>query len=465
MLFLLSFMAGIAICFFVVFFWPKSTTLNSKTETNHLKQMQKQLIEENQKYKQEEKKWIEQCSSLNTENKNLKEQHAKDLANQQMYHEKSLQEKEQSFQNKEEHLKQMKLEFENIANKILQSKKEHYQQESEKSLSQLLNPLKEKISSFEQTIQKSSGERQAQILSLKEEIKTITATHQNLTEALKGNTKVQGDWGETILERILEDSGLQFETQKNLKSEDGKTVRPDVCIPLPQNRFVIIDSKVTLTHYHSYIASKSEKEKSQYISQITASLTRHINELSEKHYHNAQDTRAAAHNQKTLDFVLMFVPLEGPLSLALQSTMQQGKNLFAEALEKKVMMVSPLTLHATLKIIDTLWKLDKQNKNAEKIAKASGKMYDSLIHFVNHMLKVGKGLNTAQEFYDKAMKKLTTGRGNLISKAEDIKKLRGDNTKKRLPIATEKEDDQSLKEVSSIDEESSKNDTVLQIKN
>ena len=380
---ILIFVFGLVLGAILCFFWP-----TKKQSQEQIKKERDQLLTENQNYKQEEKKWIEQSSSLKVKN----EQFDKELDKQKQHYEERMKERESFFtkeienvkhlhqeriheqkqnyektiQDRDEHLKQVKVEFEHIARKILQSTISQSTKESEKSLNHLLNPLKEKIVAFEKTVQESSGERKQQILSLKEEIKTITETNQSLTQALKGNTKVQGDWGEATLKRILENSGLRegenFTIQKGLKNEEGQNLRPDVVVHLPDKRDIIIDSKVSLTHYHNYTLSKTEEERKQYVKQIVSSLSQHIDDLSKKSYNKAKDLN-------TLDFVLMFVPLEGALSLAFQSVLQTQKNLFEEALKKDVMIVSPVTLHATLKIIYTLWQIERQSKNVEKIAK------------------------------------------------------------------------------------------------
>ena len=383
--------------------------------------------------------------------KRKKNHYEKNLEEQKKHYEEKIQDKEEHFrqmkeiakeesENKEKQFKQL---FENIAQKNLQSKAEYYQKESEKSLNSLLSPLKEKITGFEKTVRECYNEEGKQRFSLKNEIEKIAETNQNLTQALKGNTKIQGDWGEVILERILENSGLQkgegFTIQGKelgLKNKEGKSLKPDFVVHLPDDRDIIIDSKVSLTHYYNYISSQSEEEKNQCVKQIVDSLHQHIKNLSEKQYHKT--------NLNTLDFVLMFIPIEAVLSLAIQ----EEKSLFEQALKKSIVIVSPITLHATLKTIHALWQIAKQNKNAKDIAKESGYLYNKFRGFLNSMIDLGKGLKNAQISYDKANNQLHTGQGNLIDKAEKIKKL-GANTNKSLPekFIPNKTDDKEIYQI------------------
>lgn len=443
---MLIFLFGMTLGALLLFLWKKFTpsysedSIKLKTEKEHIVREKNQLLSENQNYRQKEKTWIERSSVLQTKNEQLEQK----LKEQELIYKEKQHEKEKYFK---QLIEKTSIDFKNIANETLQSKAEHYQKESEKSLNSLLNPLKEKISSFEKTVQENYGERKQQILSLKEEIKLITETGQQLSQALKGNTKVQGDWGEMILKRILENSGLQegreFIIQGKglgLKDENKKALKPDVIVKLPDNRDIIIDSKVSLIHYHNYLSEKSEDAKEQHVNQIVSSLNQHIKGLSEKHYYKAEGLK------NSLEFVLMFVPLEGVLSLAFQKSIQEGKNFFSEALDKGVMVVSPITLHATLKIIHTLWQIEKRNKNAEEIAKQSGEMYKKFKNFLEDMSDIGKGLGKAQNYYDKAIKKLNTGRGNLIRRAKKIEELRGTNKKESLTLTSPLAEDIDLNE-------------------
>ena len=333
---IIIFLSGLFLGVFITLLWPKK-----QESQNKIKEERDNLLIENRNYKQQEKKWIEQ---------KIKNEHLeKELNIQKQYYEDKISDHKQNFekiiQNRETDRTQLKNLFENLANKALKDNLNYSTEESKKSLNSLLNPLKEKLITFEKTFQETSGERKEQMRSLKDHITEIRKTHENLTQALKGNTKVQGDWGEVILKRILENSGLReeenFTIQKVLRNEEGKTLRPDVIVHLPKERDIIIDSKVSLTYYQNYSLLKTEEERKQCAKQILSSLSQHVDNLANKFYQKAKGLN-------TPNFVLMFVPLEGVLPFALQP----DKNLFEEAFKKGIMIVSPITLHATLKIID-----------------------------------------------------------------------------------------------------------------
>ena len=396
-----------------------SSSLKAKNEG--LQTERDKLQSENEISKQKEMELTQRSSSLEAKNEGLQTE----LENQKTHYEEKIQEREKHFKQLEE---KTKVEIQNRTQKILQSTEEHFQKEAEKSLNILLNPFKEKIVAFEQTVQNCYEKESKERFSLTEEIKKIAKTNQSLTQALKGDIKVQGDWGEVVLKRILESSGLQegreFTTQGKgfgLKNEEGKLLKPDVIVKLPDNHHIVIDSKVSLTHYHNYTASESEEERSQCVKHIVSSLSQHIDNLEKKSYPRAKGLN-------TPDFVLMFIPLEGVLSLAIQAE----KKLFEQAWSQSIAIVSPITLFATLKTIHSLWKVNDQNKNAKEIAKQSGLLYDKFVGFANDMNEIGKGIQNAQDHYDKAFNKLQTGRGNIISKVEKIKKL-GADTNKNLP--------------------------------
>ena len=364
------------------------------------------------------------------------EQFKQNLEREKQDYNERLQEKEKHYEDREKYFKQLKTEFENISNKILQTNTETFQKESEKSLGHLLNPLKEEMKKFEERYDKESQQR----VSLKEEISKIADKSENLTKALKGDTKAQGDWGEVVLENILKNSGLRegkdFIVQGkglNLKSETGQNLRPDVMVNLPDNRWIVIDSKVSLTSYYNYTSAQTTEEKEACIKEIVKSLENHIDNLSSKNYHKASGLNAS--DFATPDFTLMFLPLEGALSLAIQ----KERYLFNKAWGKSIAIVSPITLYSTLKIINTLWKIDSQNKNAREIAQESGKLYDKFVGFVNDMNSIGNDLEKAQKNHGNAFKKLKSGPGNLVNKAEKIKKL-GAKTDKQLPASVESYD-------------------------
>jgi len=247
----------------------------------------------------------------------------------------------------------------------------------------------------------------------------------NLTNALKGQTKTQGNWGEFILETILEKSGLvkgrEYTVQESLTTHEGKRFQPDIIIKLPEGKTLIIDSKVSLNAYERFVSSEDERDRAANIKEHIASIRNHIKNLSSKNYQNLYDT-------KSLDFVLMFLPIEPALSLAIQNDM----NLFNEAFEKNIVIVSPSTLLATLRTIASIWRQEHQNKNALDIARQSGALYDKFVGLLDDLKNIGDKIKATQNSYEDAMKKLSTGRGNLIGSVEKIKSL-GAKTTKALP--------------------------------
>ena len=247
----------------------------------------------------------------------------------------------------------------------------------------------------------------------------------NLTTALKGNNKIQGNWGEMILESILEKSGLkkgaEYEVQETTNNVNGDRIQPDVIIYLPEQKHVIIDAKLSLKSYELHVNEEDVIKKELFLKEHIKSIRRHINQLSEKSYQTS-----VKHN--TLDFILMFIPIESSYLLAIQ----EDEELFWYAWERKILIVSPSTLHSTLKIIVALWRQEKQNKNAKNIGQLSGALYDKFISFLEDMEKVGRSLRIADKSYNDAMQKISTGRGNVISKLEKIKAL-GAKTSKKIP--------------------------------
>lgn len=292
-----------------------------------------------------------------------------------------------------------------------------------------MKPLGEKLVNFEKSIiesNKDSIERNSalreQIRSLKDLNLQITKEAENLTRALKGDTRTQGVWGEFILESILEKSSLvkdrEYTAQNAFIHDDGRRYQPDVVIKLPDNKNLVIDSKVSLVSYENYVNSNDEKEMSESIAAFQQSIRKHIKELSRKNYQTL-------YGIESLDFVIMFIPIEPALGFAIQN----DRNLFNDAYDKNIVIVWPSTLIATLRTIANIWKNEYQNQNALEIAKQSGALYDKFVGFTNDLIEVGKKLNSSQESYEKAMRKLTSGPGNLIKKAENIKTL-GANTSK-----------------------------------
>jgi DNA recombination protein RmuC len=325
-------------------------------------------------------------------------------------------------------------EFENLANRIFDEKTTKFSQQSEKNLQNILKPLGDKIIEFQSKVEETNKESIDRFASLRQQLsmlkdmnQQITQEAKNLTEALRGQNKTQGNWGEFILESILEKSGLvkgrEYVVQESLTSESGKRFQPDVIIKLPENKSIVIDSKVSLVAYEKFISSEDEHQKHLALREHTNSIRSHIKNLSGKNYQNL-------YQLESLDFVLMFMPIEPAFALAVQN----DQSIFNDAFEMNIVIVSPSTLLATLRTIESIWRQEKQNKNAMEIAKQSGDMLDKFTAFVEDLLTVGKGLISVKDNYDKAMNKLTDGRGNLISRAEKIKEL-GAKTSKSLPSA------------------------------
>ncbi|MDD4526590.1 MAG: DNA recombination protein RmuC [Candidatus Margulisbacteria bacterium] len=346
----------------------------------------------------------------------------------------------------DERFKYLQDQFANLANKIFEEKSQKFTTQNKENIDVLLKPLQEKIQSFQKKVEDTYDDENRQRAGLKQQIemladlnKKMSEDAHNLTTALKGETKTQGNWGEMILETILEKSGLQkgveFSVQESFKTEDGQQRYPDVIINLPGKKHMVIDSKVTLTAYERYISAEDADKKEKFLKEHIISLRNHIKGLSDKQYQKLYQINSP-------DFVLMFVAVEPAFALAVQ----QDNNLFYEAFERNIVIVSPSTLLATLRTIDNIWRQEKQNKNAMEIAKRAGDMYDKFVNFVDDLKKLGNQLLTTQRTYDEAMKKLSTGTGSLVIRAEGIKKL-GAKTAKSLSV-------DSLEDVDLIEEES-----------
>lgn len=323
-------------------------------------------------------------------------------------------------------------EFENIANKILTEKSKIFAEQNKSGLQETLNPLKDRIIEFQNKVEFVHKENLKETTSLKEQINLLSKLNEqmskeatNLTKALKGETKTQGNWGEMILESILEKSGLvkevHYRTQASITNEDGRRLQPDVIIYLPENKNIVIDSKVSLVAYEKLWATENENEKIALLKEHNNSIRKHIKELSEKNYQSLYQI-------KTLDFVLMFVPVEPAYLLAINN----DPELWSFAYERNIILLSPTNLIPTLRLIANLWKIENQNRNALEIARQSGELYDKFEGLIRDLLEVGKKLNDSKESYEEAMKKISTGKGNLINRVENIKKL-GAKSSKSLP--------------------------------
>ncbi|MCR1814686.1 DNA recombination protein RmuC [Aliarcobacter butzleri] len=328
----------------------------------------------------------------------------------------------------ENNKQQMKLEFENLANKLFDEK----EKKSTTNLTFVLSSFKEQLDSFSKRVNDIYNDETKQRSSLLTEIKNLKELNNqisndaiNLTKALKGQNKTQGDWGEMILSSILDQTGLregkEYTIQGSFTSAEGKRLRPDVIVHLPSNKDIVIDSKVSLNAYINYSKAENEDEKQQASKELVKSITSHIKDLSSKSYENIDGVR-------TLDFVLMFIPIEGAFLLGTSS----DDNLFKLAFDNNIMLVSPSTLYVTLRTIENIWRNEHQNENAQLISKKAADLYDKFVAFVGDIEDIGTNITRTQKAYDGAMNKLSSGNGNLIRRTEEFLEL-GVKPKKQLP--------------------------------
>lgn len=342
---------------------------------------------------------------------------------------------------------QMKEQFSAIASDIVLKNSQRIQEDHKTKLDDILNPLKDKIEKFETQVRTSHEERIKENQSLKEQLiqlqtmnKSIGDEARNLVSALKGQAKTQGNWGEMILEKILERSGLvkgrEYFVQTSLQSDEGKRFQPDVIISLPEGRSIVVDAKVSLIAYERYANEEDDIAKALALREHLSSVRKHIKDLSAKNYQSL-------HGINTLDFVLLFIPVEPAFALAIE----QDHELFNEAFEKNIVLVTTSTLLATLRTIASIWRLEYQNKNAVEIARQSGDLYDKFSALIEDMISIGKKMKDAQSSYEGTMNKLHTGNGNLISRVERLKKL-GVKTTKQInqTLIDRTEDIQELEE-------------------
>ncbi len=323
------------------------------------------------------------------------------------------------------------IQFKNLANDLLEEKSKKFTDQNKINLEGILKPLGERIQAFENQVVQTNKESLERSVALRTEVKKlnelnaqITKEAENLTKAIKGDTKTQGNWGEFILESILEKSGLtkdrEYSVQASFLTEEGKRYQPDIIIQLPEGKHIIIDAKVSLVNYDQFFNTEQPQERALALKKHIQSIRKHIKELSEKNYQSE-------YGLKGLDFVLMFIPIEPAFSLAVQHDL----GIFNEAYEKNIVLVSPTTLMATLRTIANIWKHAYQNQNALEIAQQGGALYDKFVGFVEDLKHLGRQMDITQKAYLEAMKKLYEGKGNLVRRAHNIKIL-GARTSKAL---------------------------------
>ena len=329
--------------------------------------------------------------------------------------------------------KQFKTEFENLAQKIFEEKSTKISEENQKNIKTLLDPLRERITDFSQKVEESNKQNltfhetfKVQLKHMQDQSLEMKNETANLIKALKGDNKLQGNWGELVLERILEKSGLrkdsEYMVQQSFTNEEGRRLMPDVILNLPNNKKIVIDSKVSLVHYEQFV-NATEQEQETFAKLHLNSLQRHIKELSEKRYEDIYDIDSP-------DFVILFIPIEPAFAAALQ----QDPQLYLKAFERNIILVTPTTLLATLRTIDSMWNNERQHKNALEIAQRAGALHDKFVGFIEDLNKVGIRMNDAKKSYEDAMKKLHTGNGNVVSSIIKLQNL-GAKAKKELPEA------------------------------
>ncbi|MCD6190944.1 MAG: DNA recombination protein RmuC [Sulfurimonas sp.] len=348
---------------------------------------------------------------------------------------KSSDEKLQTLKDAKEELSH---EFKVLANQIFEDKSKQFSSSNKEQLELLLKPFREQITSFSLQTKEQFNTGQKDRHLLKDELSRLKQMNEqlsqdaiNLTNALKGENKTQGNWGEIVLESILEQSGLragvEYELQATLKSKEGKSYRPDVIIHMPQDRDIIIDSKVSLVAYERFVNAEDPAQKAQALKEHILSISSHVKGLSDKKYEKLEGVNS-------LDFVLLFMPIEGAFLIALE----QDGEFFKRAYENNILVVSPSTLLVTLRTIEHIWRTQRQEEHAKKIADEAEAMYDKLVLFVEEMQKVGAHIQKAQDSYDTSMNRLKTGKGNIIKRAQNMVKL-GLKPKKVLPISSEED--------------------------
>lgn len=409
-----------------------------------LKKKNDDLLSENSGLKERTSMLTQQISELR-ENLEVREKTNLELTgriNRKNAEFEALQSKIDEQQKENELLQErFRTEFKNLANEIFDEKTKKFTEQNRTKLEEILKPLGEKLKDFEKKVEDTYQKESNQRFSLEKEIRKladlnlqISTDAKNLTTALKMDTKKQGNWGELVLERVLESSGLtkglEYTREFSTKTGEGDVYRPDVIVHLPENKHIIIDSKVSLVAYNDYVNAATQEERDKQLKLHLTSIKNHIRLLSEKNYQNLEAF-------DTPDYVLLFLPIESSFSLAVQSDIE----LFNFAWEKNVVIVSPTTLLATLRTVASIWKHEKQTQNAIEIARQGGDLYDKFVAFVDDLQDIGRKIDSSHQSYESAMNKLTSGKGNLVRRSQKLKEL-GLKTNREIPKSLSESDDE-----------------------
>ncbi|MFL5765404.1 MAG: DNA recombination protein RmuC [Bacteroidia bacterium] len=411
---ILFLLVGLALGSGMAYFFLKSKQLPVVADTSHADKQIAELKMELNSVRNKNAEIIERASKAEQLNESRKEQYETLKGELDNVH------------------KKYSSEFELLANKILEEKSQKFTDQNKNNLDIILNPLKEKIKDFEEKVEKAYKVESTERITLKAEIKSLIDLNKqvseeanNLAKALKGENKTQGNWGELILEKVLERSGLikdrEYRLQHSVSNDEGKRIQPDAVIMLPDNKHIIVDSKVSLLAYEAFVNANDEIAKLSFIKEHIGSVRNHIKQLSEKNYSMSPDLDSP-------DFVLLFIPIESSFSVAVQA----DQEMFNYAWDRKIVIVSPSTLLATLRTIASIWKQERQSKNHVEIAKTGADLYDKFRGFIEDMIDLGNRLESGQTAYKNAMNKLVDGRGNVVKQMEKLKEL-GVKTSKDLP--------------------------------
>lgn len=410
---------GFTLALFLGFYFGKIIAKTKHAaEISTIKTQNLQLLDQLKQAEINEDKFNAQIEDLRLERENTQNELTRRVTLFESLKQKNEEQKDEVNQLNEK----FKKEFENLAHKILQHNSSTFTAQNKENIKTILDPLQEKIKSFEEKVERNNSiftkqhaELGVQLRNLNEQNLKISEEATNLTKALKGDSKMQGNWGEMILESVLERSGLQknseYFVQQNFVKDDGRRQMPDVVIHLPGNKKMIIDSKVSLVAYERYVNETDDAHKTKHLNSHLIAVRNRVDELSQKNYQQLYDMESP-------DFVLLFIPIESAFAIASNAYPQ----LYSEAFDKNIIIVTPTTLLAVLRTIDSMWQNEKQKQNAISIAKQAGALYDSFVNLTNDMLLVKKQMGTVQASMDKAIVKLN-GRGNLVSKVEKLKKL------------------------------------------